>query len=292
MTEGNALIAAASAFATLFLLIGLLDWRRRQADRGNKLPFTKRYLRPPGESLRLKLEKLDDKTTALLLWLFCLVGFFGISVHLFLTSSWMVGAVFIALTVAAMIWWALRLEKHIQLRRDHYLGFLGERAVGEELNQLLAKGWSVFHDVEFHDNPGARPFNVDHVVVGTGGLFAIETKTRRKRIDKGGHEVIFNGQRLIYPWGEEDWGIKNARERAKHLGDWLSKELATPIFANPVLVLPGWMVHRKSASDLRVVSDGEVPKIFAGEESNRRIEPHTVQAIKALLEQKCRDVEA
>lgn len=52
------------------------------------------------------------------------------------------------------------------------------------------------------------------------------------------------------------------------------------------------MVHRKGASDLRVVSGGEVPKIFAGEESNRRIELHTVQTIEAVLDQKFRDVEA
>ncbi len=292
MNHGHVWIATVFAFAALFLLIGVLNWRRKQFDRDNKLPFTKRYLRPPGESLRLKLEKLDDKTTDLLLWLFYFASCLGIGVYMFLAGSLVFAVVLIALTVAAMIWWALRLEKHVQLRRDHYLGFLGERAVGEELNQLLAKGWSVFHDVEFHDNPGAKPFNVDHVVVGTGGLFAIETKARRKRRDKGGHEVSFNGQRLIYPWGEEDWGIKNARERAGHLAEWLSRNLERPIAATPVLALPGWMVHRKGASDLRVVSSGELLGVFKGEESNPRLDSHTIQAIKALLDQKCRDVEA
>ncbi|MBE2180469.1 MAG: NERD domain-containing protein [Chthoniobacterales bacterium] len=282
----------AVATLTMFLLLGLLSWRKKLAYQDTKLPFTKRGLRPPGESLRVKLEEFDDKMTEAILWLMGITVLFGISVYQALTNSWLAGSVFIALMLAAMIWWALHFEKRAELRRDHYLGFLGERAVGEELNQLLAKGWSVFHDVEFHDNPGAKPFNVDHVVVGTGGLFAIETKTRRKRKDKGGHEVTFNGQRLVYPWGEEDWGIKNARERAKHLGAWLSKELATPIIAKPVLALPGWMVHRRGASDLRVVSGSEVTKAFSGEESNQRIEPQTVQAIKALLDQKCRDVEA
>lgn len=292
MNHGNALISTVFALAVLFLLLGLLAWRGREAHRKNKNPFTKRYLRPPGESLRLDLEKLDDKTMDLLLWLMSSVGLLGVSVYVFLTSSPVGGGVFIAVTVAAMICLALRLEKHAARRGNYYLGFLGERAVGEELNQLLAKGWSVFHDVPLHDNPSAKPFNVDHVVVGTGGLFAIETKARRKRADAGGHEVTFNGQRLIFPWGEEDKGIKNARERAEYLAGWLSKQLAASIIATPVLVLPGWMVHRKGASELRVVSSGELLGVFKGEESNRRMDSPTVQAIKALLDQKCRDVEA
>src|SRR5688572_1213217 len=57
---------------------------------------------------------------------------------------------------------------------DSRLGFTGERVVGEELNQFLASGFRVFHDVPF-DN-----FNIDHVLVGPPGVYAVETKARRK----------------------------------------------------------------------------------------------------------------
>ncbi len=287
-------IALAFGFAAvaMFLLLWILEWRRRQKYRNAKLPFTKRYLRPPGESLRRKLDEFDDRLLDGLPWLLGLTLFLGFAVYQCLTHSWVAGGVSVGLAVAGLIWWAIRFEKHANKRRDYYLGFLGERAVGEELNQLLAKGWSVFHDVPFEDNPSAKGFNVDHVVVGVGGLFAIETKARRKRTESGGHEVTFDGRTLHFPWGAEDWGIKNARERAQHLGSWLSGQLSTPLNAIPVLAFPGWMVHRRGASDLRVVSSAEIPTLFAGEESNQRIDPATVQAIKALLEQRCRDVEA
>jgi hypothetical protein len=44
------------------------------------------------------------------------------------------------------------------------LGFKGERAVGEELNQLLRQGFHVFHDLPFDS------FNIDHVIVGPTAL--------------------------------------------------------------------------------------------------------------------------
>lgn len=165
MNAGNFFIATVFAVGALVLLFGLLSFRHWRAGRGNKLPLTKRYLRPPGESLRLKLEKCDEKIFDLLLWVFGATALFGLGVYALLTDSALVGGTLAASAVAVMIYLALRFEKETKLRRDCYLGFLGERAVGEELNQLLADGWSVFHDVPFHENPNAKPFNVDHVVV-------------------------------------------------------------------------------------------------------------------------------
>ncbi|NBO93635.1 MAG: NERD domain-containing protein, partial [Planctomycetia bacterium] len=179
-----------------------------------------------------------------------------------------------------------------KLRRDHYIGFLGERAVGEELNQLMAHGWSVFHDVPFADNPGAKPFNVDHVVVGSGGLFAIETKTRRKRKESGGHEVASNGQTLTFPWGSEDFGVKQAQERAHHLSQWLSKKLQVDMRANAILVLPGWYVQRTGRGDVTVINEGEIPSVFRDEHKTARLQPEIVSSIRALLDERCRDVGA
>lgn len=290
MNSANALIAVAFAVVSFFLLLGLLHLRQWAAGRGNKLPLTKRYLRPPGESLRLRIETFDSKISDTLIWLLASPALLAIGVYALLTDSFAVGAGMIALALAAMVCLALRLEKQAKLRRDHYLGFLGERAVGEELNQLMANGWSVFHDVPFHDKPNAKPFNVDHVVVGQGGLFAIETKTRRKRKESGGHEVTFNGLALEYPWGSEDWGVKQAQERAHHLSQWLSKKLQTDIRAAPVLVLPGWYVRRRGKSDLTVINEGEIPGLFRDEHKASRLRSEIAASISALLDERCRDV--
>jgi Nuclease-related domain len=46
----------------------------------------------------------------------------------------------------------------------------GERATAKELRTLRSEGWSVRHDLE--DKYG----NLDHVVVGPGGVFLLDTK--------------------------------------------------------------------------------------------------------------------
>lgn len=292
MDHPSFFIAVAFAVGAFALIMGTLVLRHWWDSRSNKFPLTKRYLRPPGESLRVKLEEIDSRVSELLLWLITAAAFVGVSVYAFLTGPEHVGVAFMVMAVGFMIYAAARLQSTAKLRRDHYIGFLGERAVGEELNQLMAHGWSVFHDVPFADNPGAKPFNVDHVVVGSGGLFAIETKTRRKRKESGGHEVASNGQTLTFPWGSEDFGVKQAQERAHHLSQWLSKKLQVDMRANAILVLPGWYVQRTGRGDVTVINEGEIPSVFRDEHKTARLQPEIVSSIRALLDERCRDVGA
>jgi hypothetical protein len=66
-----------------------------------------------------------------------------------------------------------------QIDRDHgrwLRGAEGEEAVGAVLESLTADGWHVIHDVSFGRG------NIDHVVVGPGGVFAVETKSHAGRI--------------------------------------------------------------------------------------------------------------
>ena len=84
----------------------------------------------------------------------------------------------------------------LKVSDGHRLAHEAEQAVAEAL-QELPDDYHVFHDLEF---PG---FNIDHVVVAPTGVFSIETKTRRKPIDKkkGRHEyeITYDGERLIFP---------------------------------------------------------------------------------------------
>jgi len=68
-----------------------------------------------------------------------------------------------------------RLRPLAQTRACYQLGFQGERYVAEELNQLMADGFHVFHDVPFEN------YNMDHVLVGPTGVFVVETRQRGSR---------------------------------------------------------------------------------------------------------------
>ncbi len=62
-------------------------------------------------------------------------------------------------------------------RFDRWLqGAEGEELVGEVLGGLEPQGWLAIHDVSLGRG------NVDHVAIGPGGIFAIETKSHRGRI--------------------------------------------------------------------------------------------------------------
>lgn len=52
-------------------------------------------------------------------------------------------------------------------------GAEGERATAALLDRLTAYGWVVLHDLAW---PGRPRANLDHVVIGPGGLFVIDTK--------------------------------------------------------------------------------------------------------------------
>ncbi|HET7486209.1 MAG TPA: nuclease-related domain-containing protein [Solirubrobacterales bacterium] len=60
---------------------------------------------------------------------------------------------------------------------DRWLqGAEGERAVATVLAQLENDGWRALHDISLGRG------NVDHILVGSGGIFTIETKSHRGRI--------------------------------------------------------------------------------------------------------------
>lgn len=66
-----------------------------------------------------------------------------------------------------------------RFKRDHGTwsqGAEGEEVVGRILEGLAAEGWHVIHDVSFGRG------NIDHVVVGPGGIFTVETKSHRGKI--------------------------------------------------------------------------------------------------------------
>jgi hypothetical protein len=55
-------------------------------------------------------------------------------------------------------------------------GAEGEEAVGQVLEGLSADGWHVLHDVSFGRG------NIDHIAIGPGGVFTVETKSHGGRL--------------------------------------------------------------------------------------------------------------
>ncbi|OHE78692.1 MAG: hypothetical protein A3G75_09395, partial [Verrucomicrobia bacterium RIFCSPLOWO2_12_FULL_64_8] len=237
-------------FVFFFLCAFAVFWWGRR-ERRVRSPFAKdlRLLRGPGET-QLKIQRSLEENFPLL-WLgTALVPVLAAMVLLEVVRKlpgWWVWVgmsvtllVFTGLFIVSARWLGGRLRE----LNDRHLGYFGERVAAEQLEPLKLQGWRVFHDV-----PGERgtiKFNIDHVAVGPGGVFAIETKTRRKGNAREGREdykVFFDGEQLSWPWGEDRHGLDQALGNAKWLKEWLVKVTAEKIEVTPVLNFPGWYVE-------------------------------------------------
>ena len=194
--------------------------------------------------------------------------------------------------LGACSFFAFRATKTLRAYANHRLGMLGEQVVGQILDRLSSDTIRVFHDLEVIE-PGKKPWNVDHVVLTPAGVFAIETKARRKPKDTApdaqqGHRITFDGQQLIFPAPmlADRHGLDQAQRNANWLADKLTALNGTPIQVSPVLVFPGWWIDAKGKGPVSVLN----PKALQGYLAGRKpvLSQAQVRAINAQLEERCR----
>lgn len=281
----------ASALAMVF-------WQRRQRKRRLPFPEDLKLLRSAGET-QLKWVRKFDEDLILYISLAALVPVLTTWPLLFLirrfTGWWALGGLaalvvaFIGTFLAAARW----LTRKMSEGWDRYLGYFGERCVAEQLDSLKERGWKMFHDVpgEAH----GKKFNIDHVAVGPGGVYVIETKTRRKgaaRLGRKDNVVFFNGRVLDWPWGEDTHGLEQAERNAVWLADTLEAETKEHVHVSPILALPGWWLEElkpfKDPRLARAANPKWLPKWLG--EAPEILDKKRIGAIAEALELRCRDV--
>jgi hypothetical protein len=126
------------------------------------------------------------------------------------------------------------------------------------------------------------------VVVGPGGVFAIETKARPKRHQEW--TVTSDGNVLHFPRWQEREPLEQARRQAGELRKFLTSAIGEPVDVTPVVALPGWRVERSGRSDVLVINPKN-PTFLAEPRGGRQLTTQTIERIAHQLEQRCRDVE-
>jgi hypothetical protein len=278
-----------------FGVFGFGVWRIKR--RNERTPVQFKLLRSPGESLQRRLKTADEFD-----WLVYVLagltpvgggtGFIALfarviprpyHLHVLIAGA----AVFVVLAFLCGRFLLRRLHRY----RSDWLGLMGERAVAEAITELYTRGFRIFHDVPVEGSK--RPFNLDHVVVGPSGLWLIETKTRRKgRVRPGfkDHEVVFDGTKLIWPWGEDRHGLAQALSQAEWLTEWVRTTTGQNVTTKPILALPGWYVREKALGPVRVLNHKNLCSAIAGRGGTVLTEDQ-IDLISRQLDQRCRDVE-
>ena len=293
----SVLLVLLGAITPMVYLIAAVIVDRQRRRNIEKPSQSEKLLRPPGYSLSIWLDENADKT---LDDLFISCGFSamaGIFVWILAVSLshhapflwWAVPAVVLVLFIIAGGMAAVRAFRGYQAAQDIRLGLRGEQAVAEALGEAVEYGFRTFHDLQTN-----KVGNIDHVAVGTRGVFVIETKARRKRGGNNGqaaHDVFFDGETLLFPRGRDTGPIEQAKRNAVWLSNYLRHETGDPVEVLPVVVLPGWFVKISARGNfrVRVVNAKYLPRFL--QQQAKKIEPAQVRRVITALDKKCRDVE-
>jgi hypothetical protein len=151
------------------------------------------------------------------------------------------------------------------------VGAGGEETVGGRLEKLAKHGWHVLHAVPVGD----RGSDIDHVVIGPGGVFTVNTKTHPDgRVWVGRNSVRVNGHAVPY--------LRNSRFEAQRAERLLSAAVGYPVPVRAALVfLTGTLIPNvtiKTAPDDVVILDRtDIPGAF--KHSSRKLAAEQVARI-------------
>jgi hypothetical protein len=173
-----------------------------------------------------------------------------------------------------------------------WVAFWGERRAGVA-EKLASPALAQSGYVSFHDVPGDGKWNIDHVVIGPGGIFVLETKARSRRAatrNQEKHKVTFDGRTLQFPWCYDDKVVGqiqvNAQWVRKFIRDFAPAEL--PVF--PIIVVPGWYVETTVRDcAVKAMNALYLERHITG--SQPLVGKEQLRAIIRRFDEKCRDVE-
>jgi hypothetical protein len=98
----------------------------------------------------------------------------------------------LAVAAAAGLGWRLRCRPSADTRAWRR-GARGERRTAHLLASLERRGWAVLHDLAI---PGSAA-NIDHLVIGPGGVLVVDSKRYRGRLRLDRDGMVWHGRQLL-----------------------------------------------------------------------------------------------
>jgi hypothetical protein len=152
--------------------------------------------------------------------------------------------------------------------RAYRIGGKGERQVGSQLDKLGPR-WHALHSIVISETGT----DIDHLVIGPGGVFCINSKNRPgKKVWVGGDTVLVSGQKQAF--------VRTSRNEGKKVSRILEEACGHPVLVTPMIVIAnGELTVKEQPRGVRfcsrrrlpkwlrehpqVLSDGEVERIFS-----------------------------
>lgn len=155
--------------------------------------------------------------------------------------------------------------------RSWRTGAKGEETIGAKLDKLAKHGWCVLHSVPV----GTRGSDIDHLLIGPGGVWTINTKNHPgKKIWVSKQKVLVDGHSQPY--------LRNSEFEADRVRQALSAQLGWEPFVKAALVfLTGTLVPEvtiKSTPDKVAILD-RMDVYMGFKHSKRRLTDEQVAAV-------------
>jgi len=232
--------------------------------------------RHAGQSIRNEKERLLENRLMpyvfgpAFLWLICLIE----SIHSW-TRQPPQPRFWLCVAIAATGISVIGFRRLIPIFRRLNRGECGELCVAEVLDDLRSHGYRAFHDLT------RDGFNIDHVVVGPAGVFAIETKFR-----SGQGEITFrNGEGLfIDGFPEEKDSLKQARGNAREVHQLIKDNCGLYEWVWPLVVFVGsWRIKNDwRSTDARVFTTDRLVNHIVNQQP--RLKQSEIKLIASHLE--------
>jgi hypothetical protein len=212
----------------------------------------------PGQHARATVLRLRMRTLVTLGVLAVLTTVFG-------RAFGLRSALFIGSELALLVTMFVVSRYVLPLVDRHDRGATGEEQVGGLLEGLREDGWHVIHDASFGHG------NIDHIVLGPGGLFTIETKSHPGPV----RVRAIHGAILRQAQEERETLERVTGERVEALlvfsRAWVDKPLARRrgVRVIPARMLPRYLGRRADALAPEQV-DGAHRRVVAALGANRR----------------------
>ncbi|MCP2637650.1 NERD domain-containing protein [Microbacterium sp. HD4P20] len=155
--------------------------------------------------------------------------------------------------------------------RPWYVGALGELDVARRL-EMLGPDWTVLHAVPI----GTRGSDIDHVIVGSAGVFTINTKFHEDaKVWVGSRRLLVNGQRKDH--------LRNARYEADRVRRLLTTATGEDLPVSGLVVIVGAkeITVREQPADVRVLRATDLVRWLRRQK--RRLEPEQIEKIAAIM---------
>ncbi len=258
--------AALAGGTFLVVLLIHLDLGRRERGLRRRSPFAEDFLKAPGHGLRAVVEEVGRGMMGALLFaaawpLFVFGAWAGVQLLGGLARSPVLDLGAGAILVLGWILGLYRLVRAERRFRQLRLALDAEIATGEMLAELGPAGCRVLHDVT---TPAGR---ISHVVISPVATFAIRTFSRpRARRGRGKEDVtvFVTGDELKFPVGKDIATVPIARKTAMALSETLKQRTGLAVDVRAVVLLPGWYVENRVASDVQVLSPKDARRLVAG----------------------------